>query len=550
VVSDRLRGYSGLFQGKFSAGGYTYLTAFFTITPLKIKYDNIYFLADVNLVNFSGVATTVRVGLAINLYDVWDNTVPAHNTPGLPPSSDCSLTPSSETFSNPTAPYKLNLINNIYYDAQKILADPDSKFGLQDNSNKYMVGTYFDLNNQTLGQACITSQFVKTLSMHIAYGLFNGATPRTFDLEIKEITALGVRSIDTLNGDLFASVRGELTGATATDPSAETNNVYDAFIHILEDYDGIPKGLIDYGNLPTTRKNWHVGRTLTDRKNSVDYLNELCAHSFVAMFPTRNGKRGLRAFDYSSSLTPVAVHDFSVIGRDSIESYEKTDISQLFNNFLLQYNYDQGAGQFIRNFIVANVDKFATFPLATDVDANGVPLWYQCFGGLLGSPTFASLGYAESKLIWDMCKHSYSVNRTVKQAQGDISQLNWFVDRALFDPATTWGTGDTSSAYYLLKILAQGVTLQKGIITYSIPINAANMALELLDVISVTDVIFTNNVPKLGYLVSHEVITANDQIKLQVMLLPNELQPYPPVTVSKRRLMSPLAAPFTQGKTS
>ena len=444
-------------------------------------------------------------------------------------------------------------------------------------------------------------------------------------IELKEVALMGSTSIDTINGDLYTAVAGEKTGATTTDPNHETNDVYHAFMHILEDYDGIPSNLIDYGNLATERNLWHVGRVLTERKNAVDYLNELCSHSFVGMFSTRIGKRGLRAFQSFTTLpVPVASHNQNNIVRDSIENFEKSDISQLYNNFLLQYNYDPGPNKFIRAFTVANVDKFTSFPAVSTIDrltpaylsssnrtigtgtinftiatglnltigagiaadhdssnyvegtissyaiATGVvsilvttavgsgtfnswnvsllgnPTWYQCFGGLQGSPGFSSVGYAESKVIWDACRASYTVNGAVKQAQNDISELNWYIDRALFDIATSWGTGDTSSAYYLLKLLAQWTTLQKDVVSYALPINSANISLELLDVVTFNDAIYTKGADRTGWIVSIEVDAPNDQVKIRVMLQPLEIQPYPTPAVIASRLMSVLGVPFVQ----
>jgi hypothetical protein len=447
--------------------------------------------------------------------------------------------------------------------------------------------------------------------------------------------------VDTISGDLYTSVTGELTGPTSgptpPDRNHETNDVYHTFIHIMEDYDGIPHQLIDYGNLAATRSGydaiglagWHVGRVLTDRKNSIDYLNELCSHSFVAMFPTRQGRRGLRAFqNFNQVDAPVATHDASIICRDSIESFEKTDIAQLYNNLLLQYSYDPALQKFIRAFYLSNVDKYSVFPPVDDYDPattftpvvsttslligdgiktltvdaglnflagnnvtikyddanfmNGIvqtydiatgqldvlvetmvgsgiyatwsvfvagnPTWYQCFGGLEGSPDFSSAGYAESKIIWDMCRHSYFVNRVVKQNQNDTSQLSWYVDRALFDPGSVWGTGDKSSVYYYMQLLAQWMTLQKYVATYSIPINKDTISTELLDTINFNDRIYTNGEDIIGRIVSIETNAAEDKLRIQSILQPSELRPYPiPVTTNRKHLISPLGVPFTQG---
>ena len=229
--------------------------------------------------------------------------------------------------------------------------------------------------------------------------IFGGGPTNSFKVLMKEICLVGEYNVPTTNGDIYAKVSGELTGPQTTDPSHSTNDVYHAFMHILEDYDGIPKTLIDYGNLPATRgpRQWHVGRTLTERKNSIDYLNELCAHSFVGMFGTRTGKRGFQSFqnfdDFGVPTTgsgKTATHDKSLIVRTSIDSFEKTDISELFNSFFLQYNFDPGLQQYIRSFIVSQIDNLAFFPGINDVggDTGVVPSIYASLAVLISTKGF------------------------------------------------------------------------------------------------------------------------------------------------------------------
>ena len=448
-------------------------------------------------------------------------------------------------------------------------------------------------------------------------------------LSLKQMGLMGKNKIDTLAGDVYTRVQGETTGGL------ETNTVYTAIKHIMEDYDNIPTALIDYGNLQSTRGNtnfdattgtlWHVGRVLTDRKNSIDYLSELCANSFVGMFTSRTGKISFKSYrNFNSDGIPSILHDNSLILRDSIDSFKKSDISQLYNSFKLSYNYDYGIKDFTRSFFVANVDKYTTFPAETDYDypttsittsttsrtiGNGLlsftigtnlnlkygdilkisynsnnymvgsvnqyssgvgslaintffytgsgtyavwsiynaiqPTWYNCFGGVSSTPAFSGIGYTEAQYVWNLCRYSYTVNNIIRQAQNDISELQWYIDRSIFSADTTWGTEATSSAYYYLVLLAQWTTLQKYIVKYSVPITTGTILLELLDYIGFSDAIYTNNEVKYGYITGLEIDTTEDKINITLVLLPDEMQPNPLNESFKSRLMSVQAAPLT-----
>lgn len=112
-----------------------------------------------------------------------------------------------------------------------------------------------------------------------------------FFVFIKEAGFVGVRSVSPTTDDIYVRVSGE----TLSDTS-ETNSVYGAFRLLLESYDGLNANQIDYTNLPQVRSNWRVGRQLIERQSSYNYLIELARQSFVGIYPTRLGKRGLKAW--------------------------------------------------------------------------------------------------------------------------------------------------------------------------------------------------------------------------------------------------------------
>ena len=137
----------------------------------------------------------------------------------------------------------------------------------------------------------------------------------------------------------------------------ETNNVYRAFQHILENYDGLSTTDIDYGNLATERNIWKCGRQLTEKKKSNEYLKELAKHSFVGIYPTRKGLRGLKA--WYEDRTSVETHDESDI--IEILSFKKSPISKVYNDFKINYDWSPGAEKYNKSVFITHIDE-SSFP--------------------------------------------------------------------------------------------------------------------------------------------------------------------------------------------
>jgi hypothetical protein len=611
------------------------------LNPITIQYDEIYFLVDFNIINAipaTGSVLRVTVGpLQTNLYDIFGNFVPVAGS-SAPPSSNGNMSPNNFTLNSesgyPVFTYSalMNLIMNAYYQSKNIAADPITSFSQTPNSptNGYPLGAYFGFTQQTLSKDQLSNAWLGSIACYIqvmAFGHSGGSdTTLEFGIRFKQIALIGSRKISTVNGDVFTTVIGgektNASGAVSTDPGKITNDVYHAIMHIMEDLDSIPKGLIDYGTLATTRGpgTWHVGRTVEDRKNSIDYLGELFSHSFIGGFTGRTGKRTLRSWISTTTdidgnpvlATPVVTtgngktttHDNSLIVDQSIESWQKTDASSVYNSFNLQYNNDPGSNSYLRNFIVSALNTLANFPDANQlvgavaVNASGlsladvrsnysliadslfyltttsdttdnalgvsgvkgsalvisdafvvnpdgstvtyegpsgttgaVPAWFQAFGGLFNTDITKypvnNTAYTASKQIWDLCHASYLQTQKILQAQGDIGELPWFIDRSLFDSTATWGTGTQSSAFLLLTLLAIWTTKQKDVVTYAIPLNANTYGTELLDCVNFSDVVYTGGVNRVGWVTGVEVDVNNDQLKITTTLLPVDVTTTP-----------------------
>ena len=497
----------------------THVTAIFADykpQPIQPSYNNVVLAKSYNAIYFC-IDWTVDAPAGITL-DFYDMHFIATDVNGCQYIG--TISPSPDVAYYIAAPGNVNFIpNNLISDSAG--TDSSTLFGAQaKTSPAYTYRAIFKLADAD--PSIFASSQITNIRLEI--GVYNaGSVTATF--KIKEICLVGELEIDTITADLYAKTQGETVGNDGVTP---TDNVYAAFKHILEDYDGIPAELIDYGTLITDRLPWKVSRTLTDRKNSVDYLNELCAQSFVGMFSGRTGQRVLRALSFAGTLTPTtgsgktATHDASLIVRNSISNYAKTSLDNVYNNFNLQYAYDAGSNGFLRAFNIANIDQTA-FPDAATLDAYGNPLWWSFVSGLPTSTTDPTVGYTDSQILWNVCHASYLINSVIHQAQSDMSQLNWFSDSLIWDINDTSSTGTSSSAFQFLDLLLQWCTLQKDIVSYSIPINSDTCETELLDIVNFNDIIYTkaNDVP--GWIVGLEVNASKDQLNLQVILQPPSL---------------------------
>jgi hypothetical protein len=323
-----------------------------------------------------------------------------------------------------------------------------------------------------------------------------------FYLDITELGVFGIKTIATLDEDIYASINGETSG------SIDPGSVYGTFNHILVDYDGISPTDIDYSNLGGTRLDWPVARQITDKKNSYDYLRELAEQSFTAIFPTRTGKRKLMAWRENN--TVAATHTQNEIIRDSIKTFTKTQIKDLFNAFSFTYSYNYATKKYDRVLLITNVEQ-AAFPASTDNS------WRTFVGGV--NPD----SYADAKAIWDLCHLTYVKSKAIQKAPDSISKLSWYADQ---DPLNSSGASVDNSPWKFLVNCSEWTTRQKDVVTYSIPISAANITLEMLDFIHFSDAIFTNSIAREGWISSITVDPKNDILILEATLQPIELDTF------------------------
>ena len=522
----------------------------YKITASIALYDEIMFLADISIT--STIANTYLQPMPLT-YSLFDSNIFAVYPYGFPNGFPSPQNNVAATYLIPTGSTGLsfNTIPDVLYASDKILNDlnylnsdtlltntgyvgtPFSQYFNFDKVNGGNKSDLFNTDYESMIQCRFRLRCSNTLNLQM------NTTWQNMVLHVKQVALVGQRSIDTIKADLYTTLQGE-TVVSSTDTGAQTNNVYDAFVHLLEDYDGLQKTLIDYGTMSATdntgRKGWHLGRTLTEQQNNIQNITDLSSQSWVNIYTNRKGQVALRPFDSATGLplTPsdistAPIHDETVIVDKSITSFDKTDISQMYNSFNVKYNYKAGINDYTKSFYIAGLDGLLTggavFP-AIKTQENGVALWLQFVNGLQDTPA----NYTAASIVWNACFSAYQKNKVIQQAQDDLQSMSYFIDRAdflalapnagNFNNSATGGSGLDSSAWKALSIASTWSTKQKYVVQYSVPITTATVLHDLLDCINFKDNIYTDSAFRTAWINSIEVDAKNDQFKITAILQP------------------------------
>lgn len=357
----------------------------------------------------------------------------------------------------------------------------------------------------------------------------NGATAKDgerFQLYVAlfEAAFIGERSVNPINDEYYARIKGEtLPGGI------ETNNVYGAMQLMMESYDGIPASKIDYTNLPVVRKDWSVGRQLNDSLSSFEYLRELAKHSFVAIAPSRQGKRLLKAWREDTDIVLSITQDNII--RDSITKWEKTPVANLYNDFRLWYNWDAASGNYLDSITLTKTDQYypvvggvtgaiSGFPSPTGMMdyPSDMEQWRTYVGGI--SPN----SYTDAEIMWRFAHESYDIAAAIQPLPKSLSELPWYTNTYIFNNKKFSGASKSDSPYKYLENLALWCTLQKDDVQFLLPVTTTNVVLELLDFIQITDTIFSNGETRVGWITGLEVQPRKNSIKVTVTLNPDEIR--------------------------
>ena len=146
------------------------------------------------------------------------------------------------------------------------------------------------------------------------------------------------------------------TEPTWTDTTAATYT--DGTVTWKEHHD-IPIDTTSFDNAHVNRGLWLVGRTLTEKKKSLDYYQTLLAQSFLLGTMTPAGKVQINAWLQRN--TPLFAFSESNILQGSLSDVNLTPVRRMYNDIRVKYDKNPGSGTFNKQIAITNIDKPA-FP--------------------------------------------------------------------------------------------------------------------------------------------------------------------------------------------
>jgi hypothetical protein len=143
-------------------------------------------------------------------------------------------------------------------------------------------------------------------------------------------------------------------------------------------------------------------------------------------------------------------------------------------------------------------------------NAGGTPLWMTYVEGLHS--------YGSSKKLWEKCNYAYTKTKVVKSAPDNLMKSHWFIDHATYYNLGSSVVSTLSAPYMYLENLIEWSTLPKNQVNISIPVSSTNIQRDLLDYISFTDPILTDNTTLYGWITKISLDMNKSIIDLELTL--------------------------------
>lgn len=268
---------------------------------------------------------------------------------------------------------------------------------------------------------------------------------------------------------------------------------------------------------------WHVGRQVTEQKNSKDYITELCRHGFLCLVPGRDGKRRLVPLDGYDNPGIVATYDDSNILDGSVSDSAITGLDRVYTGLELRYDKNPATDEY-RSTVYVRYTERETFPEYVE-EPNAE--WTKYVGGFQD--------YESAKACWQNYRNAYLVSHRVNIYKLDC---DWFQSNARLQPGATDQLEPYDAAVSLAWVLSAWYSGPRIPYTFRVPLTSENMDnLQLLNRVLFRDIKRTGGLYYKTLVERTALDTVNAQIEVTVSRLATDSGYPDPEDATPRYLM-------------
>lgn len=186
------------------------------------------------------------------------------------------------------------------------------------------------------------------------YPVWKAGTAYAIGTIIKTIADNGHLYICTVAGTSHASTEPTFpttAGATVTDNTVTWT-----------EHKTIPIQTSTFDAMSVQRP-WPIGRTLTEKKKTSDYLIGLAKQGFFGIITNPAGQISVKA--WRENTTPTVTFNITNIIKGSLGDMTPTPMSRVSNDIVIKYDFNHGSNSYNKQIFITKTDRPA-FPSSTD----------------------------------------------------------------------------------------------------------------------------------------------------------------------------------------
>jgi hypothetical protein len=163
-----------------------------------------------------------------------------------------------------------------------------------------------------------------------------------------------VRSIDD-NGFIYiCTVAGTSGASEPTFPTTLTSTVADNTI-TWKALDTLKIHCGSFDALAIQRAEWFIGRTLTEKKPSIEWYRELARHGWFLIINDYQGRVKVKA--WRENTTALTTFDSSNILTGSLSEVKPSSLRKCYNDFLIRYDWNPASQSYNKQLGITKTDE-------------------------------------------------------------------------------------------------------------------------------------------------------------------------------------------------